>query len=277
MSEWAFKERLEKSERLAVLQLLNQIEEELHRAPIDESARRMVLHGRPSNYWLHEQDGTITGFALVTGSDPNVGEMSGGGIDNELLEKVLLKHPHLHWWTRGSQPTSQGVPVRTLLLMAAQFDEKVAVDNSGLEVRPFNIETDLDAWIELNNLAFTNHPEQGAWNRTDLLERLAEPWFDPSGFLVVLRSDEIVASVWTKIHELHPEREGEIYLLWVSPSHQGQGLGAIAVANGIRNLQQKGTHRIVLFVEESNVQAREMYSRFGFEVEREDHLLLFER
>jgi mycothiol synthase len=149
--------------------------------------------------------------------------------------------------------------------------------NQGFTIRRFNSATDFETWIGLNRLAFKDHPEQGAWSGEDLLQRLNEPWFDPSGFLVILQDEEIVASVWTKVHELNPSREGEIYVLWVAPAHQGKGLGAIATAAGLRSLALKGATRVILFVEETNHSARELYASFGFTIERQDHLVLFER
>ncbi len=277
MTGWRQTPRLSGQERLEVLQLLNEMEGRLKRAPIDESARRMALHERPASYWLQGAEGRIEGFAVVSGTDPSVGEMAGGSLDRELIELVLASHPHLHWWTRGELPDVQGVPIRTLLMMGMQLDTEFEDRSGGFTIRPFNPQTDFDRWLSLNKLAFMNHPEQGAWNRQDLSERLNEPWFDPSGFLVVMEGDEMVASVWTKIHELHPAREGEIYVLWVAPAQQGKGLGAIATAAGLRNLQLKGASRAVLFVEESNNSARALYSSFGFKVERQDHLMLFER
>jgi mycothiol synthase len=277
MTIWRQTQKLSGPERLEVLQLLNEMEGRLKRAPIDESARRMVLHDRPASYWLQGPEGHIQGFAVVTGTDPGAGEMAGGSLDRDLLELVLASHPHLHWWTRGELPVVQGIPIRTLLMMGMQLDNEFPDRSAGLTIRPFDPQTDFDRWLSLNKLAFMNHPEQGAWNPQDLSERLNEPWFDPSGFLVVMDDTEMVASVWTKIHELHPAREGEIYVLWVAPEQQGKGLGAIATAAGLRNLQLKGASRAVLFVEESNTSARALYSSFGFKIEREDHLMLFER
>jgi len=39
-------------------------------------------------------------------------------------------------------------------------------------------------WLELNNLIFANHPDQGNWAMADLENRMAEPWFDPKGFFL---------------------------------------------------------------------------------------------
>lgn len=277
MNRWRQTSQLTASERLTVLQLLNQLEGQLQRAPIDESARRMVLHNRRASYWLNETETGIVGFALVSGGDPAVGEMAGGSFDQSLISLVTASNPHLHWWVRGEHPNLPGTLIRTLLMMGTNLKREFATKSSGLTIRPFDIETDLEKWIALNNEAFATHPEQGTWNKQDLLDRLNEPWFDPSGFLVVLDGEEIVSSVWTKIHELHPLREGEIYVLWVSPKHQGRGLGAVTLAAGLRNLQLKGTDRVMLFVEESNESAKALYESFGFSIQRRDQMVLFEK
>ena len=277
MNGWRQTTHLNARERLDVLQLLNEIEGQLQRAPIDEVARRMVLHNRQAGFWLKEDNARIVGFALVSGEDPAVGEMAGGSFDYDLINSVTAQHPHLHWWVRDEQQGLPGIPIRTLLMMSAELNTEFVDKSSGLIIRPFDIETDLEAWIATNNAAFATHPEQGTWNKQDLIERLGEPWFDPSGFLVVHDGDDIVASVWTKTHELHPLREGEIYVLWVSPKHQGRGLGAVALTAGLRNLQLKGTSRVMLFVEESNKSAKTLYESFGFTVQRRDQMVLFEK
>ncbi len=53
-----------------------------------------------------------------------------------------------------------------------------------LATRPFAPGRDDEAWVETNNRAFADHPEQGAWTLEDLHERMAAEWVDLDGFLV---------------------------------------------------------------------------------------------
>ena len=142
-------------------------------------------------------------------------------------------------------------------------------------MRTFEADRDNQAWLEQNNLAFADHPEQGAWRSEDLMMRIEEPWFDPSGFLLFEIDGTIAASCWTKVHELHPDRFGEIYVVSVRPSHQGHQLGRVAVTQGLQVLRRKGVSRAVLFVDDSNLAALALYERLGFRTVRQDHLLRF--
>jgi mycothiol synthase len=112
---------------------------------------------------------------------------------------------------------------------------------------------------------------------SDLAERINEPWFDPSGFLLLEIEDRLAASCWTKVHELHPDRFGEIYVISVHPDFQGRNLGRIMVTQGLASLRKKGVSSAVLFVDQSNVVAKKLYASLGFEVDREDNLVRFIR
>lgn len=272
---WHRVEQLTTDQRLSVLSLLNQTEVTLGREAIDEGRRRIVVHGWPGEHWLGECDGRLDGYALVIGGQTPTLEMCGGGFDEHLLEAVRATHPVLDWWTRDGNVTDQGTIVRTLQMLRVQLPVPVLDVPPGAQLRTFEPQHDEQRWLEQNNAAFADHPEQGAWLPRDLAERTLEPWFDPSGFLLLEIEGRLAASCWTKVHELHPDRFGEIYVISVHPDFQGRNLGRIMVTQGLGALRRKGVSSAVLFVDESNAGARSLYDALGFTLQREDHLIRF--
>ncbi len=140
---------------------------------------------------------------------------------------------------------------------------------TGYAVRTFEPGRDEDAWLALNAAAFAHHPEQGSLRRPDLEQRMAEPWFDPAGLILVVESDDpdrLAASHWTKVD---PPVEaggevGEVYVVAVSPDRQGQGLGRTVTVLGLDHLRSLGLDRVVLYVDEENVAAVRTYTALGF-------------
>jgi len=131
----------------------------------------------------------------------------------------------------------------------------------GVTVRAFAPGRDDTAWLTLNAAAFAHHPEQGRMTQADLDARIAESWFDPAGFLVAERGGELVAFHWTKIH---PDGLGEVYVLGVSPSAQGLGLGGALLVRGLRHLRRRGCPAVLLYVDGDNPTALHLYERDGF-------------
>jgi mycothiol synthase len=278
-SSWLCVSSLSPQQRLDVLSLLDRTEALLGREAIDEARRRSVVHGWRATHWLYYVSGTLNQYAMSSGERTAVVEMCGGAFSEDLLHELFRVHESVEWWTRGPQNCAyvNGEVIRMLELLRVTLP--VALDDvpAGARLRNFEPHRDEVAWLEQNNAAFANHPEQGAWQQADLDERTQEPWFDPSGFLLLEIDGKIAASCWTKVHELHPDRFGEIYVVSVHPDFQGRHLGRVMVTQGLNVLFRKGVSHAELFVDESNAPAKKLYDSLGFRLQREDHLVEFQR
>jgi mycothiol synthase len=142
----------------------------------------------------------------------------------------------------------------------------------GVEVRSFVPGQDDRAWLTVNNRAFADHPEQGGWVEATLERRMAEPWFDPKGFLLAFDADGLAGFCWTKVHpatDADPEL-GEIFVIGVDPSRQGSGLGRALVVAGLAHLADRGIRTGMLFVDGDNEAALRLYESLGFTIHRRD-------
>lgn len=268
---------LSPEQRLDVLDLLNRTETLIGREAIDETRRRTVVHGWPAEHWLQYEQTMLVRYAMVNGTERAEVEMCGGGVNEQLLTELLSLHEVLDWWTRGAQGEihSSCQVIRTLHLMCVKLPVAMVAVPDGATLRNFEPGHDEDSWLGQNNAAFADHPEQGAWRLEDLSDRTSEPWFDPSGFLLLEIDGRLAASCWTKVHELHPDRFGEIYIISVHPDFQGLNLGKVMVTQGLEVLRRKGVSDAVLFVDESNSAAMSIYLSLGFEIQRDDRLVRF--
>lgn len=168
------------------------------------------------------------------------------------------------------------VPVRELWRMRLDNDvELPGVDlDEGAALSTFRVGTDEQTWLQTNARAFSDHPEQGQLTIEDLEARKAEPWFDPSGFLMAWSdtdadSAELLGFHWTKIHPAQPPGSrplGEVYVVGVAPSAQGRGLGASLTVAGIKYLRSQGVEAVMLYVDADNEAAVRLYKRLGFQV-----------
>ena len=135
----------------------------------------------------------------------------------------------------------------------------------GLPCRPFVAGQDDEAWVEVNNRAFAWHPEQGDWTVAMLRERMAEPWFDPAGFLVHERDGRMAGFCWTKVHVNDHGPLGEIYVIAVDPDFHGLGLGKALTLAGLDWLHRvRAVDTGMLYVDAGNTTAVVMYERLGF-------------
>ncbi|WP_444949056.1 mycothiol synthase [Micromonospora ureilytica] len=232
-------------------------------------------------------DGTLTGYAHLDTTDPI------GGIGVELVVHPAYRRRGtgralargvlasatgpLRAWAHGDHPSAAALAVdlgftRARVLwqlrrpLAAPLGEPRLPD--GVVLRAFRPGADDAAWLTLNARAFAEHPEQGRWTSDDLRVRLAEPWFDPAGFLLAeeTATGRLLGFHWTKVHERPGSaRIGEVYVLGVEPTAHGGGLGRALTTAGLTHLRDKrGLDRVMLYVDDSNTGAVALYERLGF-------------
>ncbi|KUO20573.1 mycothiol synthase [Streptomyces dysideae] len=152
--------------------------------------------------------------------------------------------------------------LRQMRRSLADLDLPDPVFPEGVTVRTFVPGEDDAAWLEVNAAAFAHHPEQGSLTQRDLDDRKAQPWFDPAGFFLAFRGDELIGFHWTKVHS--EERLGEVYVLGVRPGAQGGGLGKALTTIGLRHLAGQGLPTAMLYVDADNKAAVSVYERLGF-------------
>ncbi len=142
----------------------------------------------------------------------------------------------------------------------------------GFRSRPFVVGQDEDAWLGVNARAFADHAEQGLMTRHDLDLRIAEPWFDATGFILIEdtrgAAPTLAASHWTKVvpaaEPAVSPTQGEVYVVGVDPAYQGLGLGRAVTVLGLAHLRERGLTQAMLYVDADNTAAVATYSRLGF-------------
>lgn len=257
-------------------------------APLDEAALLSLRHGLgDSALWMlgppGDEDGD-GGFArLHDGAlDVVVAPASrkrglGGALLAAATGHTGTSGP-LTAWSHGNHPAAAVLAerfgfarVRDLWVMRRPLAELPAsragdTDADGIDVRTFRVGEDEEPWLALNAEAFAHHPEQGGLTRADLDERMSEPWFDPAGFFLATRGDRLLGFHWTKVHgsRVTDGAYGEVYVVGVSASAQGSGLGRRLTLTGLEHLASLGLGEVILYVEAENAPAVAVYSRLGF-------------
>jgi mycothiol synthase len=290
-----------------ITQLLDAVEKAENRKPLND------------HLWIDLRQGGRSGFAGLTARHQHTGQpiaycqISRG---NESWAIDLVLHPQhrsqtldlgnalfseaskiisgegggqIHWWVSGA--TSEHIDLakkfdlhggRTLLQMRVQLplSQQIIAATTTIDTQSFRVGIDEDAWLTVNNRAFSSHPEQGGWTKQLLQSRQAEKWFDPDGFLLYFLTEisppTLAAFCWTKIDHDLDSKIGEIYVIAVDPQFRGQGLGRSLTVAGLNYLASSGATTGMLFVDKENTAAVATYEKLGFTVDHQEQAFIGE-
>lgn len=258
------------------------------RSPVSEETLlhlRTPERGHRVQHVLAELDDQVVGYGVLIpteGPQRSVAELAvapahrGRGIGHAIVGALLeLVEPgDLRLWAHGRDAHAAALArsmgfdrQRTLLQMRRSLTSRLpaAVLPADFTLRTFRPGLDDQAFLAANAAAFVDLPDQGGWTQADLAARLQEPWFDASGFFLLLDpQDRLAGFHWTKMHP--PEPLGEVYVLGVVPWFQGRGLAAGLAQCGLRHLRSAGATTAMLYVDEANASAVRLYQRLGFSV-----------
>ncbi|MFF8229312.1 mycothiol synthase [Streptomyces caelestis] len=251
---------------------------------VSEQGRLQLRGGEREGvaHLLLSVDGELVGYAQLEDTDPveppaaelvvhpgHRGQGNGRALGSALL---AVSGKRLRVWAHGGHSAARHLAqvlgltlfreLRQMRRPLTGFDAPEPVLAEGVTVRTFVPGQDDAAWLAVNAAAFAHHPEQGSLTQRDLDDRKAEPWFDPAGFFLAFRGDELIGFHWTKIHA--EEGLGEVYVLGVAPGAQGGGLGKSLTTIGLRHLADQGVPTAMLYVDADNKAAVSVYERLGF-------------
>ena len=297
-------DHLSDTQQSLVLDLINRTTSHDGTPPIAEHILLHLRYGgdKADSHLLVEKDNQVIGYAHLDQTDLVAGpsvelvvdpSYRGAGVGKTLLsEAIKICGKSLRLWVHGEQEAAHNLAasfnfekIRTVLQMSKSLTDiqPLPVIDKEIIIRRFLPGIDSDAWLELNNKVFKDHPEQGGWQLSDLNHRLSEEWFDEKGFFIVEKNKQVIASTWTKVHGAHSHDHdgeashahpviGEIYITAVDPAHAGLGIGKALTINALNYLKYQGLTDVMLYVDFDNKAALNLYDSLGFELSSKDVL-----
>ena len=261
--------------------------------PLSEHLVLHVRHGgdRPAIHLVIRDRGQLVGYAHVDTTDVVEGASAElvvhpmfrrRGLGRALVVAATgaaAEHDpagRLRLWAHGDHPSASALALslgfrraRVLWQMRRSLYAPLPAPELpvGVTLRGFRPGEDDEGWVALNARAFADLPDQGRWTLRDLRVRMAEPWFDPGGFILAERDSALMGFHWTKVHgnASHDHAPiGEVYVLGIDPAAHGLGLGRALSLAGLRYLRGRGLDQAMLYVDEANVRAVALYQNLGF-------------
>ena len=290
-------DHLSDAQQSLVLDLINRTTHHDGTPPIAEHILLHLRYGgdKADSHLLVEVDNQVIGYAHLDQTDLVAGpsvelvvdpSYRGAGVGKALLsEAIKICGKSLRLWVHGEQEAAHSLAasfnfekIRTVLQMSKSLSDiqPLPVIDKEIIIRSFLPGIDSDAWLELNNKVFKDHPEQGGWQLSDLNHRLSEEWFDEKGFFIVEKNKQVIASTWTKVHGEHSHHHdnqekshahpaiGEIYITAVDPEYAGLGIGKALTITALNYLKHQGLNNAMLYVDFENKVAYNLYKSIGF-------------
>ncbi|MBZ8176369.1 mycothiol synthase [Corynebacterium sp. 3HC-13] len=217
-------------------------------------------------------------------------EFRGRGIGRGLIEEIRDAQPQAQFWAHGNCAAAQHLAanygysvIRELLVMTLSEEHLAKESEVSIPAgffattlseaqRRWSSESVEDAWLAVNNEAFSWHPEQGGWDRQRLHRAQQVEWFNPDDVFFLWEENSssqtppLAGFHWTKWHG-GADAVGEVYVVGLSPRFQGKKLGTPLLALGIRRIfLDHHAKKIILYVESDNEAAVGLYRARGFSV-----------
>ena len=277
-----------------VLSLINTSQEFDNTPAIAEHVLLHLRHGgdKADSHLVLQKDNQVIAYAHLDKTDQVAGpsvelvihpEHRRSGIGTQLLKSAIeICGQKMRLWSHGDLPAARELAqsnnftkVRTVIQMSKDLTQ-ISPITTDYQIRSFLPDLDNQAWLTLNNQAFANHPEQGNWSEADLSIRVNEDWFDEKGFFVAQDKDKLIGFCWTKIHGGHSHTHetvsdhhdhdpiGEIYVMAVSKEYEGRSIGKALTITGLNYLKYQGLSSAMLYVDEDNQIAVNLYKSLGF-------------
>ena len=277
-----------------VLSLIRAAQEFDNTPAIAEHVLLHLRHGgdKADSHLVLQKDNQVIAYAHLDKTDQVAGpsvelvihpEHRRSGIGTQLLKSAIeICGQKMRLWSHGDLPAARllaqsnnFIKVRTVIQMSKDLTQVSPIKND-YQIRSFLPDLDNQAWLTLNNQAFAHHPEQGNWSEADLSIRVNEDWFDEKGFFVAQDKDQLIGFCWTKIHGGHTHTHqtdsehhdhdpiGEIYVMAVSKEYEGRSIGKALTITGLNYLKYQGLSSAMLYVDEDNQIAVNLYKSLGF-------------